>query len=485
MPASARTPSAPATPGQVQAHRFSLRRLQSALVRRESVPGGHGGDPLRTQSRAQVAGILLAVLVLGGFAVWGLVKRPADWRAAALVVGADSGAVYVVVGRERLLPVPNIASARLLLAGTRAGGAAPEPVEIPEARLAGVPRLPPVGIPDAPALPPADAAVPAVWSVCDSGSPDPAPPPGTSVWARPRVWSTVVAGDADPGSPLGAGQGLLLRDRFEGTWLVHDGVRSRLDITDRAVVLAFGLAGQLPRPVTTGLLNSLPEAPPIVSPAIPGRGTPLRRDLGGEAVGGVVRVANPGQPVTWYVVAADGVQAVPELVANLVRLGDPVRAGVEPPFVSPNQLPGRSRVVPDGVYPARAPALVPMADAVTACTSSRGGDPRPRLSLAAGGVPSGPSVTLAGADGSGDGLDAVAVPGSGVTVRTVPAGRPDAPGALAVVSGSGRVSGIGDPGIAAALGLGTAFAPAPQSVVGLLPAGPALTTAAAQQPLTG
>lgn len=487
MPApSPPSPPTPATSGQVQAHRFSLRRMQSALVRREAVPST---DPLRTHARAQIVGVVLAALTLGGFAIWGQIDRPVDWRRAAVVVGADSGAIYVVAG-ERLLPVPNLASARLVLAGganEAPGGTPAAPVEVPDTVLAEAARLPPVGIPDAPALPPAGTPGPAVWSVCDTGSADPAPPSGASPWARPRVWTTVLANRADPGEPLPPGHGLLLRDRFGGTWLVHDGVRSRLDLTDPAVVVAFDLAGQLPRPVTTGLLNTLPEAPPIASPVIPGRGTPIRVDLAGEPVGGVVRLVGPGTPDRWYLVAADGVQEVPPVVARLVRLSDPTRAAVGVPTVSPNQLAlvGTSRVVPVATYPDPVPVPVPMADARTTCASTGGGDRTPRLTLAAGPVPAGPTVTVAGADGAGDGLDAVAVPGSGVAARAVAPGRPDAPGTIVVVSGSGRVSGVPDPGTAAALGLGEGFAAAPEPVVGLLPPGPALTLDAARAPLVG
>ena len=189
------------TSDQVHAYRFGLRRLQSALVRRQAVPGV---DPLRAQHRATLAGVLIAVLALGVAAVWGLLDRPADWRTAGVVVAEGSGALYVVVhGPDRLVPVPNLASARLVLAGlAAAGGPAgnPEPVEVAESDLATAPRERGVGIVDAPPLPPAGAPVPPVWSVCDTGSPRPG---AARPWEQPRVWTTVLAGPSAPGQAPG------------------------------------------------------------------------------------------------------------------------------------------------------------------------------------------------------------------------------------------------------------------------------------------
>jgi hypothetical protein len=95
------------------------------------------------------------------------------------------------------------------------------------------------------------------------------------------------------------------------------------------------------------------------------------------------------------------------------------------------------------------------------------------------------TTTLAQADGSDDRVDAVALPGGGVTVRGVPAGRPDAPGGPAVVSGSGTVSAIPDVTTARDLGLGESYPAVPDAILGLLPAGPVLSVADALAPLPG
>lgn len=487
MPAPTTPPTA--TSDQVHAYRFALRRMQSALVRREAVPRT---DPLRSQSRAMIAGALLAALALGVAALVGLLDHPTDWRTASVVVAEGSGALYVVVhAPDRLVPVPNLVSARLVAGALVAGGApgaqgppADGPTEVADAELAGAPRERGVGIVDAPPLPPAETPVPPVWSVCDTGTPTGG---AAQPWARPAIRTTVTAGAGVPGRPLDPGRGLVLRDRFLGTWLVANGTRSRLDLRDPAVVVAFDLAGQLPRPVTTSLLNTLPEGPPIVTPRLPGRGTvPPQGLLVGEPVGGVVRLVGPGTPDRWYVVEQDGVQEVPEVVARLVRLSDPdpARATAPVPIVSPGQLRplGSARAIAVGAYPDPVPRPVPMADAPTTCASADGAGP---VVLTVANDPPAPvTTTLAQDDGSDDRVDAVALPGGGVTVRGVPTGRPDAAGSPAVVSGSGTVSVVPDTETAEILGL-SGPAPVPDAILGLLPAGPALSLADAVTPLPG
>jgi Type VII secretion system ESX-1, transport TM domain B len=58
----------PTTPSQVQAYRFVLRRMESALVRRDAVMLH---EPMRNHLRATAVGLLVAVLLLIGFFVVG------------------------------------------------------------------------------------------------------------------------------------------------------------------------------------------------------------------------------------------------------------------------------------------------------------------------------------------------------------------------------------------------------------------------------
>ena len=496
-----RAPSPPARPGPVpvdagrlSGHRHARRRAASALVRRDAVPRT---DPLRAHGRAGVAGVLLAALALGAAAVSGLVARPADWRSAAVVVGEDSGALAVVAhDPDRLVPVPNLASARLVAAALVAAsppgapattaGSDSVPVAVPEAALAAAPRARAVGIPDAPVLPPPGTRVPPVWSVCDTAEPDPASP---TPWARPRVRSVVVVADATPGRPLGPAEALLLRDRAGRTWLVHDGVRSRVDPTDPAVVGALGLAGLVPRPATTSLLDALVEGPPLTPPVLAARGTPGPPGMTGTPVGTVLRLAGPGTAERRLVVEASGLQEVPPLVADLVRRSGAAADGAAPadaamPAVLPGQVAATpvAREIPLGDYPATAPVPVPLPAGPTTCAGARGGGTLAGPAVTGSPPPDG--TTLRQADGAGDRVDGAVVPRTGVVVRAVLPGRPDAPGPLAVVSASGTVSAVPDAATAARLGLdGAGAGPVPAAVLDLLPRGPTLSVEAATTPL--
>lgn len=461
----------PATAGQVVAQRFTARRVASALVRRDPSPRV---DPLRSHTRATVAGGFVAALALGAAAVLGAVDRPVDWRKAPIVVAERSGALAVVTHdpEDALIAVPNLASARLAAAAIAGAPAPADPVEVDDSVLATAPRARPVGIVDAPALPPADQAGPAVWSVCDTTG------PGTGR-ARPHTTTTVVGSAAAPGRPLAPGEGLVVVDRAGQNWLVHDGVRARLDVSRRAVVEAFGLGGLLPRPASSGFLAALPEAAPITPPSIPGRGSPVPVDLAGERAGGVVRVVGPGRADTYLLVLPDGVEVVPELLARLIRLDDPVRAGAPIPTVSPAQVaaPPLSRAIDASAFPDPAPVPLPPDRAPTACADLTGATSAASVTVAT--QPLGPSTALRQDDGSGDRVDRVLLGGTGFAVRTVGAG----PQAVVVVSAAGTVHGVPDAPTADALGLGRVLTPAPQSVVGLLPSGPSLSVEAATRPL--
>jgi hypothetical protein len=75
----------PTTTSQVQAYRFVLRRMESALVRKDAVMLH---EPMRHHLRATAVGLLLAVLLLVAFFVAGKL-HPAG--AAALVVSLAGG----------------------------------------------------------------------------------------------------------------------------------------------------------------------------------------------------------------------------------------------------------------------------------------------------------------------------------------------------------------------------------------------------------
>ena len=63
----------PTTKAQVQAYRFVLRRMESALVRRDAVMLH---EPMRHHLRATAVGVILALLGLAAFFVVGKLHPP-------------------------------------------------------------------------------------------------------------------------------------------------------------------------------------------------------------------------------------------------------------------------------------------------------------------------------------------------------------------------------------------------------------------------
>ncbi|NMO92829.1 type VII secretion protein EccB [Actinomycetospora sp. TBRC 11914] len=470
----------------MHAQRVVTRRLESALVGRDPHADPAGGDPGRTRRRALVVGALLGALALGAAAVVGLVRGDTDWRAAAIVRGTPSGTLYVVAhGPDRLVPTTDLASARLLAAGVDPARADPSsgegpvtPTPVRDDALLAAPRTAPAGLAGAPAeLPDTDAApVADAWAVCDAvrGPGDP---------QAGRRATAVLGGFPALGRPLAGEEAVLARGDDGVTWLVTDGHRAALDPGQGAVVRALGIAGEPARPAGAALLGSLPLGAPLVPPRVPGAGLsptdPATRAMG-LAVGSVATVAPGGRSV---LVLDRGVQEVPDVVAQLVRFADPT-PGADPgiatiPASTLDRLP-RAVGVDLAAYPRAFPRLLGVDEAPVVCArpSAQGGGTAVTV---AGTLPT-PVPPTPASDPTIPGpraVDAVRIAGSGAYV--VPVGPGEAPdaGRGVVVDPVGRVFAVPGVRAATALGLG-APRPAPRSVVGLLPRGPALDLDAAR-----
>lgn len=213
-------------------HAFLRRRLELALVTGDA---RMAQDPLRTQRRSVGVGVLIALLVAGGMAVLALL-RPQPAIGDADLVADESGALHVRLD-DVFHPVTNIASARLLL------GTAAEVTGTTGDRLAGFPAGPPVGIPQAPGLVPADPDAAAAWALCPT---------------------TVLATDALPD----AGPQVLVAGPDH--WLVVDGQRLRVPDAGPRVARALGATPvELPGDVADRMVRVLDRGPDVALPAGP------------------------------------------------------------------------------------------------------------------------------------------------------------------------------------------------------------------------
>lgn len=447
------------TRAQVNGYRFLLQRFDHALVRRD-VRMLH--DPMRIQFRSYITGLVLAVLLTGGCAVLALLHPQGQVGAAKIIMGSDSGALYVLVD-QTLHPVLNLASARLVTGSSEA------PTSVADGKLAALPRGPLLGIAGVPAALPGPADHDrSDWTLCDDVS--------------AGVRTTVLSGPPQLGpatGDLGAGEALLASDGA-ATYLLYDGKHARITMDNTAIVAALGLRGLRPRPISDGLLNATVATPDLTAPAIPGAGGPSAVRWANVSVGTVIRVDNIST-ATLYVVLPDGVQKLSPFAAQVVRTAGSM-GQTDPVRVPPDAIAGVPVVDQLAVdrFPAEQPRIISADDQPVACVHWARGphDPAARLTLLVGRqVPLAAvahPVTLV--DGGHDQYaDAAYIPPSTGEFVQVTGIEPDSTRreVLFYVTDTGVRFGIPDTATAAVLGLADPK-PAPWQIVSRLPAGPML-----------
>jgi type VII secretion protein EccB len=455
---------------QVSGWRFVMRRIASGVALHDT---RMLVDPLRSQSRAVLVGALLLITGVIGCFVFSLIRPSGVAGDSAVLADRTTAALYVRLG-DQLHPVLNLTSARLI------AGRPDDPTLAKSSELDQFPRGNLLGIPGAPERMVQNTTRDAEWTVCDAAS-------GNTMGV------TVIAGplshDGERAAGLAANHAVLVRNESgpnAGTWLLWDGRRSKIDLNDRAVTGALGLGVEAPaqRAVAPGLFNAVPEAPALVSPAIPGAGEPPRYQLPVPApVGAVLTAFDSDNTLRHYAVLGDGLQPVSPVVAAILRntnsfgLDQPPRLGAD----EVARLPVAHTIDVDA-YPSEPITLVDGAEAPLTCArwthpvDATGGTTE-LLSGAALPIRDGlHTVALVGA-GAGMTANRVAVaPGSGYLVRS--AGQD---GALFWVSDTGVRYGIdqdadgGDQKTAAALGLVAPPLPIPWSMLSQFAEGPTLS----------
>ncbi|NNH71924.1 type VII secretion protein EccB [Nocardia uniformis] len=470
-------PSKPTTRWQVSGYRFLVRRMEHALVRRD-VRMLH--DPMRSQTRAFTVGLVLALVILAGCGVLALLRPQDKMGGSKILIGKDTGAVYVVIDGT-VHPALNLASARL------AAGEAAKPATVKETELAKKPRGQLIGIPGAPAsLNFDDSGRGRTWTVCDALSND----------GSRELTTSVLAGAPELGekaSALGSGEALLVQGR-DATFLVYDNQRARVDTDDRAVADALEIRGLIPRPISAGLLNAIPEVLPIVPPPIADVGGVPGYPLGDHRIGDVVQVRTDDK---YYVVLADGLQPVSQLTADIIR--NTYRSTSTETVIAQADRTAApvSSALPVSKYPATAPTIVDGKDQPVDCLSwqpipvakdKSDGSMRAELTVLTGHTVPIPNnarlVPSAQADGSGPNEDYFYMkPGAGAYVQATGI-EPDSQrrDSLFYISDFGVRYGISSLEAAKALGMDAERVqpePAPWPIIGLLAPGPALSREAA------
>ena len=477
---------------QVTGWRFVMRRIASGIALHDT---RMLVDPLRTQSRAVLMGVLVLITGLLGCFVFSLIRPNGQAGNNSVLADRSTAALYVRVGDE-LHPVLNLTSARLIV------GKPVNPVTVKSAELDRFPRGNLIGIPGAPERMVQNTSSDANWTVCDAVI-------GQAGRGAHSTGVTVVAGRPDStgarATALASGHVVLVdfpADRGSSTWLLWDGRRSHIDLSDHAVTNALGLGLGVadvpaPRPIASGLFNAIPEAPPLTAPAIPNAGGPAGFSVPAPIGGVVVSYSvdrNASDAVLYYAVLPDGLQQISPVLAAIMRntnsygLQQPPRLGADEVAKLPV-----SRVLDTTRYPAQPVSLVDMARDPVTCAywSKPAGAATSSLSLLSGSaLPVPEAVRTVELVGAGTGASATRValaPGSGYFTQTVGGGATaPAAGSLFWVSDTGVRYGIDtevEPGsgqhakTVEALGLTAPAVPVPWSILSLFAAGPTLSRA--------
>ncbi|WP_167472202.1 type VII secretion protein EccB [Nocardia arthritidis] len=465
-------PSKPTTRWQVSGYRFLVRRMEHALVRRD-VRMLH--DPMRSQSRAYAAGLIMAFVVLAGCGVLALLRPQDKIGSHTILIGKDSGTAYAVIDGV-VHPALNLSSAKL--AANKAEG----PVTVKESELGSKPLGSLIGIPGAPGAIHFDKdGKGQTWTVCDAPKGD----TGTD-----RVVTVIVGGIelGDKASNLPKDKALLVQGK-DSVYLIYNNRRARVNMKDPAVTYALNLANATPRPISEGLLNAIPEYPAIEPPTLTDGGGVPTYAINGHRIGDVVQVTTSVGTTENYAVLRDGLQKVSPFTAELIRAANPPSSTNSMIDSSTLAKISQLQTLKVDTYPEVAPQLISAREAPDSCISWKpktavakdsSGD-RAELTVITGvNLPladNAKPLTLAQSNNKGLLADQFYMkPGTGAYVQTTGI-EPDSrrKDSIFYIADTGVRFGIKNTDSAKALGLEDVQPePAPYPIVGLIAIGPTL-----------
>ncbi|GAB2853813.1 type VII secretion protein EccB [Actinoallomurus bryophytorum] len=464
-----------------QAHRLMMQRIGMALLAGEpDLPE----PPTRRLVVSVFAGLMVGILVVAGFGVWGLLSPGGASGLDApgtLIIEKETGTKYVYSQQDKkLYPVANYASARLILNTDNVTRKL-----VSQSSLAKFTRGRPVGILGAPeSLPDAAHQVIGPWSVCvhsaDNGT------GGTHSYA------SLVVGSPVGGGSLGDGHAVVVHGAGDA-WVVWRNQRMKLPAAE-----VRPLSGtDHPTEVSTTWLNAVPEGPDFSPPLVPNRGDEVTGPDGTKATVGTFYISHTvGGTDRWYVLLRDGIAPIKQtegvLLQNdpdsrLAYKGQPVPVDINP-AVAAAAPQSTSKVSKDGL-PDQMPKIDPYDAATPLCVvyaNTATGSQDARVFL--GGTVPTPTADPSTSGGSSAGVvDQVVLPsGDGALLGLLTA--PDQVNSISsysILTDQGLRFAVPSADIAGKLGFDVKkVAPVPGNLLHLIPEGPALDPKQAMQALS-
>jgi type VII secretion protein EccB len=355
---------------QVSGWRFLLRRVEHAIVRRDT---RMFDDPLQFYSRSFTLGIVVAVAILVGAGLLAYFRPQGKLGGSTLLTDRATNQLYVIVSGQ-LHPVYNLTSARLVL------GNPANPAAVKSSELSRLPMGQTIGIPGAPYATPVSGGTKSVWTICDTATraETSAPAVQTAVIAMPLMIDSSI----DPILPNEA----MLASYQNKAWIITPKGRLSIDLTDRALTSAVGIpVSAKPTPISEGLFNALPNVGTWQLPPIPSAGDPNSVGLPPDLVIGSVFQVHSEKGPQYYVVLPDGIAQVNSTTAAALRATQS-HGLVAPPAVVPSLV----VQIPERVYPSPLPddplKVVSRPDEPTVCWNweRQGGDQSPKTLVLTG-----------------------------------------------------------------------------------------------------
>jgi type VII secretion protein EccB len=269
-------------------------------------------EPARRQTLAVVASVSAALVICLGALLWSFLSPSGQLNESPIVADRDSGALFVRVG-DRLYPALNLASARLIT------GRPDNPHLVRASQIASLPHGPMVGIPGAPSEFATKTPQTSSWLVCDTVA------TSGGLGSPQGVTVTVIDGAPDLSGHrrVLTGSGAVVLNYGGDAWVIREGRRSRIDATNRSVLLPLGLTPEQisqARPMSRALFDALPVGPELSVPEVPNAGSPATfPGAPGLVVGTVIVTPQISGPQQYSLVLADGVQTLPPLVAQIMQ----------------------------------------------------------------------------------------------------------------------------------------------------------------------
>ncbi|MFB4267852.1 type VII secretion protein EccB [Nonomuraea sp. GTA35] len=458
-----------------QAHKLMTQRLGLALLQGEpDLPE----SPMRRYNVATFAGILVMVLIMAGFGIWGMLSPGGATKLkepGQLLIEKETGASYVYNQSDgKLQPVANYVSARLLLDNQDI-----QVRTVSAESLAGLARGQKVGIAGAPdSLPKPEKMIKAPWTACVVEQTDAA--------GVRRPYVTLLGGIDVGGTPVG-GDALVVNDGQQN-WVLWNNYRMLIENLGR-------LTDQTPRKVPISWVNAIPAGPDLVAPDIPQRGKRVEGPGGSPArVGQVFTLAAiPGTPDRWYVLLADGLAPISQTQATLL-LQDPetkIAYGtrrvhqIAVDAATVNATKASSQRLLGGGLPLTMPRFRTPDASTPLCAKyadTLKGSTRAQLTTGA-------TLSIPRPAGSGgpDRVDQVLLPPGGAALAGQLPGEGQA-GAIneySLITDEGRRYRLASADVVGMLGYDAAHvAPLPAHLLRLIPEGPLLDPAASRKPVT-